>query len=234
MVFPGLLGLGEWLRHRFVLRQPGIDVGVGDREEGLRRLGGCHAAAVEGLGFAGSALAMGEQVHGGEVARVDGGGVMVAGVDGLVSAAAGCVLGVRVADCCAVFLVDPVRRAIGLVHSGRRGTELGIVGRALAVMGGEFGSRAEDLVVQLSPCIRPPKFEVDFAAEIRREAAAAGVAAERIHDTGLCTGSDLSRFYSYRVERGRTGRMLALLGVAAEACRPGDLGAGGSSTSVHA
>ena len=38
----------------------------------------------------------------------------------------GLCLGVYVADCCAIYLADPVKRAIGLLHSGKKGTELGI------------------------------------------------------------------------------------------------------------
>jgi copper oxidase (laccase) domain-containing protein len=47
---------------------------------------------------------------------------------------------------------------------------------------------------------------------IRADAERAGVPADRIRDDGICTASDLGRFYSYRMEKGRTGRMLALLG----------------------
>ena len=73
----------------------------------------------------------------------------------------------------------------------------------------QFGSVPRDLVVQLSPCIRPPHYEVDFAAEIVRQVRGAGV--EKVHDSGRCTACDLARYYSYRAEKARTGRMLALL-----------------------
>jgi copper oxidase (laccase) domain-containing protein len=63
--------------------------------------------------------------------------------------------------------------------------------------------------VQLSPCIRPPHYEIDFAAEIVRQCRAAGV--NHVHDCNICTACDLARYYSYRVEKGKTGRMLALL-----------------------
>ncbi len=76
-------------------------------------------------------------------------------------------------------------------------------------MGKAFGSVPADLVVQLSPCIRPPHYEIDFAAEIVRQCREAGVTA--VHDCNICTACDLNRYYSYRAEKGRTGRMLALL-----------------------
>jgi purine-nucleoside/S-methyl-5'-thioadenosine phosphorylase / adenosine deaminase len=34
-----------------------------------------------------------------------------------------------------------------------------------------------------------------------------------IHDSGMCTACDLNRYYSYRAEKGKTGRMLALTGL---------------------
>jgi copper oxidase (laccase) domain-containing protein len=67
--------------------------------------------------------------------------------------------------------------------------------------------------MQVGPCIRPPLFEVDIASMIVRDAIAAGVPASQIHDCGTCTGAEISRYYSYRVEQGKTGRLLALLGL---------------------
>ncbi|PYL69986.1 MAG: hypothetical protein DMF22_10430, partial [Verrucomicrobia bacterium] len=63
----------------------------------------------------------------------------------------------------------------------------------------------------LSPCIRPPHYELDFAAEIVRQCRALGV--KEIHDPAVCTACDLDCYYSYRAEKGKTGRMLALLGL---------------------
>ena len=155
-----------------------------------------------------------EQVHEREIAVVNEPKVTdqrLGGCDGLVTNRPGNLLGIYVADCGAVFIVDPVRRAIGLVHSGKKGTELGIVGNAIDLMAEQFGSVAENLVVQLSPCIRPPHYEIDFAADIRRQCRERGV--KQVHDSGVCTACDLERYYSYRAEKARTGRMLALLAV---------------------
>jgi len=124
------------------------------------------------------------------------------------------VLGIYVADCGAIYIVDQKTGALGLLHSGKKGTELGILSKAIAQMVAEFGSDPEDLVVALAPCIRPPAYEIDFAKDIRQQALAAGVKEENYHDCGVCTSSDLDQYYSYRVEKGATGRMLALLGKA--------------------
>jgi copper oxidase (laccase) domain-containing protein len=117
-----------------------------------------------------------------------------------------------VADCCAVYLVDPQTPAIGLVHSGKKGSELGIAGRAIDLMRQNFGSDPARMTVQLSACIRPPHYEIDFAAQIREQCRALGV--REVHDDGVCTACDLASYYSYRAEKGKTGRMLALLSLA--------------------
>ncbi len=217
MTFPALASQPQFLS-RFVLRVPGIDVD-GERNEVLARLRPQHLAAVQELGFTEAQFCEAEQVHGAGIAVVESAPTGIAlGVDGLVCALPNLVLGIYVADCCAVYLVDPVTHAFGLVHAGKKGAELGIVPQAITLLAERFGARVQDIIVQLSPCIRPPDYEVDFAAQVRAQCLAAGIAPQHLHDCGLSTATDLSRFYSYRIEKGRTGRMLALLGRAGDAC----------------
>jgi len=207
-LFPALTAI-PCIRHAFCGRVPGVDVNV-DRAAALERLAERHGAVRETLGLAEKTFVIGEQVHGRELAVVDARSPAPVGeVDGLLTADPRVCLGIYVADCCAVYLVDPKKRVIGLLHSGRKGSELGITAAAIERLRGEFGCDPADIRVQLSPCIRPPKYEVDFAALIRRDCEAAGV--REVFDCGVCTGANVDRYYSYRVERGRTGRMLALL-----------------------
>ena len=206
--FPALEAV-PGIAHAFLGRVPGLDVKV-DRAQALERLDSFHQAARHELGLASHRLILGEQVHGREVAVVDAGtSVPVAGVDGLITADAGVCLGVYVADCCAVYLVELERGVIGLLHSGRKGSELGIATVAVERMRTEFQCDPAKIIVQLSPCIRPPHFEIDFTALIVAQCRAAGV--RQIHDCGTCTAAHPDRYYSYRLERGKTGRMLALL-----------------------
>ena len=197
--------------HGFTLRVPGIEMSH-DKAEALARLDGVHRKIRGEHGLANLPFITAQQVHGKEIAVVD---AVVSenkcfeNCDGLITNQHGVCLGIYVADCCAVFLVDPVRRAIGLLHSGKKGTELGIVASAIRTMTARFGSSVSDLVVQLTPCIRPPHYEIDFAAAIVGQCRDLGVAS--VHDGGVCTACDLSRYYSYRTEKGRTGRMLAFL-----------------------
>jgi copper oxidase (laccase) domain-containing protein len=198
--------------HAFIGRAEGIDVSV-DRDEALARLEQSHGDVRAELGLSGRTFITARQVHGAGVAVVDASTpTPVEGVDGLITVDPHVCLGIYVADCGAVFLVEPERRVIGLLHSGRKGTELGITRVAIQRMVQEFGCDPGRMIVQLAPCIRPPHYEIDFAAEIVGQAREAGVRA--VHDCGVCTGANVARYYSYRVEQGRTGRMLAKLALA--------------------
>jgi copper oxidase (laccase) domain-containing protein len=202
-------------RAGWIGRLDGVEVTL-DRDETLARLRPVHESMVQrdhGVGRWWRA----EQVHGKEVGLVPGaelrlagdGLPVVPGVDGLVTAAPGEMLGIYVADCGVIWLADRGTGAVGLLHSGKKGTELGILGEAVGLMARKFGTRPGDLVAVLGPCIRPPDYEVDFAAEIARQAGLAGIG--EFHDEGHNTACDLDRHYSYRVEKGCTGRMLALI-----------------------
>ena len=195
------------VRATFIGRIPGVDVNV-ERTAALARLAPSHGELLSRDGFDATTLATAEQVHGGKTAVVERPG-FYSGVDALVTACPGITLGIYVADCAAVYLAAKDGRAIGLVHSGRAGTEANITGRTIDLMCAEFGINPADLVVQISPCIRPPLYETDFPREIARQARAAGVG--EVIDDGICTGREVAHYYSYRVERGRTGRMLAAL-----------------------
>lgn len=204
--FPAMDAL-PGVRAAFLTRIANIDVDA-DRETALARLKPAHDALVAEFGFSQPAIA--EQVHGVRVAAVTGPLPSPApDADALVTATPGATLGIYVADCAAIWLVDPVRRAIGLAHSGRKGTDGNILAATAAAMRERFGTEPAELVVEVGPCIRPPHYEVDFATEIARQAAAVGVG--NFHDAGVCTASHPNRYYSYRREKGRTGRMLALL-----------------------
>jgi copper oxidase (laccase) domain-containing protein len=210
--FPALDLLGV-CRAGFVKRIPGTDV-FDDKAAALERLETAHRQARTRLEMKDWPPVTAEQVHGDQIAVIDAAIVKsknFPGCDGFVTNQRRIALSIYVADCCAVYIVDPKTPAAGLVHSGKRGTEGAIVSKAIAELRQRFGSNPASLIVQLSPCIRPPHYEVDFAAQIREQARASGV--QQIHDCGICTACDLDAYYSYRAEKGKTGRMLAVLGL---------------------
>jgi len=152
-----------------------------------------------------------EQTHGAGVAVVSSGeaGQMIPSVDALITREKNLSLVVRVADCGPVWIHCGKTGAIGLVHSGRKGTEAGVVPATIRRMKQEFGSDPEEMMALLGPCIRPPYYDVDFASEILRQLK--GEKVGKVVDSGLCTAADLKRFYSYRAEKGQTGRHFVFL-----------------------
>lgn len=201
------------IRHAFIKRVPDLDVQV-DREVALERLRAMHEAVRREIGLGDRFFVLGTQVHGREIAVVDSQTQgPVPGVDGLITADPKVCLGIYVADCGPVYLYEPEKRVIALLHSGRKGSELGITAAAIEKMRVEFGCDPAKMVVQLGPCIRPPNYEVNFAGLIEADCEKAGVG--KFVDSDTCTAADLKNYYSYRAEKGKTGRMLALLALEA-------------------
>lgn len=199
---------------RFITRVPGIATTT-DRAAVIAALTPTHEAVLEEGGIATKMLRRAQQVHGNKVALVGdiGCSYPVEGVDALFCGGkADCCLGIYVADCAAVWIYDKESQCRALVHSGKAGTLQNIVGETLKAMYKVLGVHAENCIAVISPCIRPPHYEVDIVTMIKQQLEEAGLAPQNIIDSGLDTAADLETFYSYRVEKGNTGRMLALFG----------------------
>ncbi|NPV26613.1 MAG: peptidoglycan editing factor PgeF [Firmicutes bacterium] len=201
------------------------------------------------LGISLEDLVVGEQVHGdrvGVVTRADRGKgaraevTAIPATDALITNEPGVALATHHADCVAIFLLDPVRRAIGLAHAGWKGTALEVGRKALLRMGDQFGTRPEDCLVGISPSIGPCCYEVDTRVRDqlpayfltwpgvlvdkgeghyqfdlweanRRSLLTLGVPYTNISVSRLCTCCHPEMFFSYRFTGGRTGRMSAVL-----------------------
>ena len=81
-------------------------------------------------------------------------------VDGLVTDEPGIILSTFYADCVPLFFVDPVHRAIGLSHSGWRGTVGRMGAETLLAMEREFHTRPEDVLAAVGPSICQDCYEV--------------------------------------------------------------------------
>lgn len=172
------------------------------------------------------------QVHGAAVRLHHAGppGLHVADpCDGHATSAPGVLLAVTVADCVPVFVVDPRRRAVALLHAGWRGAAQGILEAGLRVLTERMGSTASDLEVHLGPSICGSCYEVgpevfaalglaepdepaplDLRAALADRAATAGVPRDGLTVSDRCTlcGPGL---FSHR--GGRAERQVGYLGV---------------------
>ncbi len=81
--------------------------------------------------------------------------------DALLTDLTGVALEIYTADCQSVFFYDPVRRVIGNVHSGWKGTTQRIAPRAAQMMMDHYGSRPGDIEVYINPSILQCCFEVE-------------------------------------------------------------------------
>lgn len=81
-------------------------------------------------------------------------------VDGLITDVPGLVLSAFFADCVPLYFVDPVHRAIGMSHSGWRGTVFCMGKVTIEAMQKEYGSRPEDLICAIGPSICQDCYEV--------------------------------------------------------------------------
>ena len=202
------------LQADWIPRLAHVDV-LGEREFSLRNLAPHHEKFIARKFPSLHTRHHAEQIHGGEVAFIstlpEVKTLTHLGADGLITNLPGQLLAIYVADCAAIYLADPITRAIALLHSGKKGTELNILANAVRKMEITFGTNPANLICVLSPCIRPPNYEINIAENIAQQARELGI--HHFHDSCENTASDLTRHYSYRMEKGKTGRMLALLSI---------------------
>lgn len=104
--------------------------------------------------------------------------------DGLITSSPGITLTIFSADCAPVLFFDPIRQAIGAVHSGWRGTAQGIAAKAVAAMQAHYGCNPAELLCAIGPAIGPCCFEThaDVPAAMRARMGDAADAA--IHPLG--------------------------------------------------
>jgi YfiH family protein len=182
-------------------------------------------------GFGG--VVLGNQVHGAAVAWHDRtvGWLQLEGIDGHATAAAGVLLTVTVADCIPVYLVDPRRRAVALLHAGWRGTAAGILQAGVELLAERAGTRRTDLVMHVGVGIcgacyevgsevmtgvgltadGPGPWHVDLRERLAAQGRGLGITA--ISRSAWCSAHDRPRFYSHRASKGADGRMVAYLGL---------------------
>lgn len=158
--------------------------------------------------------------------------------DAVITDQSGVSIGVQVADCVPVLILDPVRRLVAAVHAGWRGTSAGILAGTIGLMEKEFISNPSDCLVAIGPSIRACCYEVgdevvrsvseetgpgnyvverkgaaylDLPEANRLQAKRAGVRPDRIADTGECTCCSAERYFSYRRTGGKTGRQYGII-----------------------
>lgn len=200
---------------------PGILAAYGDRTYSFGR----RDRLLSALDIDPARLMLSRQVHGNGVIYAAGPREPVDG-DALWTDRPGVAVGVLTADCIPIFLADAHARIIAVLHGGWRGLREGIVGKAVGVLQEKGGDRGR-LQAALGPAIRRccyevgPEFEdffpgliegghMDLIRAARRDLMQAGILADHIEDSGICTACESGRFPSFRRTRTEE-RMLSVM-----------------------
>ena len=253
--FP-LLEKCSFITHAFTTRMGGVSVGDcasmnlsftrGDDETAVREN---YRRIATALGTEEKQFVCSDQTHTTNVRRVTkadaGKGVVIpkdyADVDGMITNEPGIVLSTFYADCVPLYFVDPVHRAIGLSHSGWRGTVNKMGQVTIEAMKREFGSKPEELYCDIGPSICQDCYEIsrDVAEEFMKAfpkhvndiliqkseekfqldlwkaneivMLESGVLPEHMAVTNICTCCNPTELFSHRASKEKRGNLAAFL-----------------------
>lgn len=162
-------------------------------------------------------------------------------VDGLITNEPGVILSTFYADCVPLYFVDPVHKAIGLSHSGWRGTVGRMGQKTLEAMAKAYGTRSEDVYAAVGPSICQECYEIseDVAEYFYKEFQGhgekilinkgngkyqldlwktneivlleAGIKPEHLAVTNVCTCCNSEVLFSHRASHGKRGNLAAFL-----------------------
>lgn len=257
LTFPGLERTGV-VRHLFSTREGGVSEGIyrsmnlsyarGDEKEAVDEN---YRRIAEVLGSSVEDMVCSDQTHTDHIRLVTekdrGKGIVkpkdYTEVDGLITQEKGIVLCTFFADCVPLFFVDPVRSAIGLAHSGWRGTVQKIGRKTVEKMREAFGTEPEDVRAAIGPSIcqdcyevsedvieefrrafpeesmwdslfyrtKPGKYQLNLWEANRLVMLEAGIPAEQIEVTDICTCCNPDFLFSHRASHGRRGNLGAFM-----------------------
>ena len=165
----------------------------------------------------------------------------IAQSDALITDIPGIPLLMCYADCVPIFILDPVKKAIALIHSGRRGTELELTLKTLFKMKKIFETSPHSCLAAIFPSIGPCCYSIkeenkidDYwlnkikyngepislqnksgrILDLRKanywQLIKGGVEEKNIFVNEICTADHPELFFSYRRDKGNTGRMGAI------------------------
>jgi len=195
----------------------------------------------EVIGVKCESIKMTKQVHKTEIHSInDQGACVPEGIDGLVTAVSDPVLATYYADCVPLLFLDPIKKVIANSHAGWRGTAHNIAGKTVLHMIDQFDCQPQDILVGIGPSISVRHFEVEKEVvetfqsnlslampyihrksekkwhidlpqinyELLRQA---GILADNIEVSDLCTFENEAYFYSHRRDGNARGNMAALI-----------------------
>uniref|UniRef100_UPI00405662DE peptidoglycan editing factor PgeF n=1 Tax=Acetatifactor sp. TaxID=1872090 RepID=UPI00405662DE len=242
------------VKHMFTTRTGGVSEGIyssmnlsftrGDNPESVLEN---YKRVAKVLGCQVEDMIASHQTHTTNIRRVTaadrGKGIVVSrdyeDIDGLITNEKGIALVTFYADCVPLYFVDPEHQAIGLAHSGWRGTVQQMGARMVEAMNREFGSHPEKMFAAIGPSICQECYEVSEEVAIQFERVfgpevlvpgkasdkyqldlwranvlvltRAGIPVSRIAVTDVCTCHNSQYMFSHRASEGKRGNLAAVL-----------------------
>jgi len=157
--------------------------------------------------------------------------------DALITDVEGVVLSILTADCVPVLLFDTKKKVVASIHAGWKGTQAHIVAKTVQKMTDFFGSNPKDILAGIAPSIGSCCYEVgeDVAGHFfetpeaftkqgekymlnlpylnQQQLLDAGIEEANIEMSQICTACEVERFFSYRKEKGCSGRFMSMIGL---------------------
>lgn len=190
----------------------------------------------ESLGIDISRVALSHQVHDDKILLAKHPGNF-SGFDAVITNVPDVFAAVSTADCVPVLVYDKASNAVAAIHAGWPGTHKSIVLKTLQNMQQEFGTRGDDCFISIGTCIDESVYEVGeevaglFADQHKKfypeknkfhlrlkaanfsQIASFGVPENQVEISPYCTFVNNDLYFSHRKEKGKTGRMLSVIGI---------------------
>lgn len=147
--------------------------------------------------------------------------------DALITNCSNISIGIFTADCVPILLVDKVNKTTAVIHAGWKGTDKKIVKEVISYMTSKMGTDPLNIIAAIGPSIgnccfevnsdvaskfhfatkRDDKYYVDLWKENIAQLEECSVSTQNISCSNICTACNTDKFFSYRAEHGKTGRM---------------------------
>ncbi len=237
---------GFTTRHEGVSRPPYNSLNLGATTfDSPHNVQGNRSILARAFGARAERLVTVTQVHGTDLLAIDAPNPDFAHFlklecDGLITNQPGVMIGVCVADCVPLLLLDPKKKVAAALHAGWKGTAEDIGGKGVEALVSIFGCKPGDILAAIGPAIGsccyevdtpvreafskkgggwelftrengPGRWRLDLAAANQRQLIAAGLAEAHIETTPLCVSCQHDLFFSYRRDGGETGRQMGFI-----------------------
>jgi len=155
--------------------------------------------------------------------------------DALITDEKNIMLTILTADCVPLLMYDKKNDVIAAVHAGWKGSKAQIAKKTIQKMQEVYGSNAKEILVGIAPAIgaccyevghevakhfftyskavekKKEKYMINLPLVNQQQLLEMGIPIENIELSNICTSCEIDRFFSYRKEKGCTGRFMSMI-----------------------